>query len=167
MKKRNPGNVFEVDLIIGVLAVCIVLLLALSPEGTAGLWRKIVSNMLLAHIGVVCGLRVLMIKEKLFNNIILHVLVWIAALAVAAAISVPCFKDFSAEHIVIEVPGSSFDVYSKHFLKDNRYYLKLDTGEEIEISSDHYFSLLGVHDGTLRIEYFPNTMTAVRLSGHN
>lgn len=165
--KNNSKGFYSAVYFIVVFIVSLIIMTVLSPEGTAGLWRKIVHNIFVSHMGGILVIRLLVFKEKLFKNTILHILVWISVYAVAAVISVPCFKDFSAEHIVIEVPGSSFDVFRESNFKVNSYYILLATGEEIEISSEHYWSLLGVHDGTLRIEYYPNTLTAVRLSGHN
>ena len=165
--KNNSKEFYSVVYFIVVFIVSLIIMTVLSPEGTAGLWRKIVHNIFVSHLGGIFVFRLLEFKEKLIKNAILHILLWISVYAVAAVISVPCFKDFSAEHIVIEVPGSSFDVFRKSNYKVNSYYILLATGEEIEISSEHYWSLLGVHDGTLRIEYYPNTLTAVRLSGHN
>jgi len=166
--KNNSKEFYSAVYCIVVLIGSLIIMTVLSPEGTAGLWRKIVHNIFVSHMGGILVIRLLLeFKEKLIKNTILHILVWISVYAVAAVISVPCFKDFSAEHIVIEVPGSSFDVFRESNFKVNSYYILLATGEEIEISSEHYWSLLGVHDGTLRIEYYPNTLTAVRLSGHN
>ena len=165
--KNNSKEFYSVVYFIVVFIVSLIIMTVLSPEGTAGLWRKIVHNIFVSHMGGILVIRLLEFKEKLIKNAILHILLWISVYAVAAVISVPCFKDFSAEHIVIEVPGSSFDVFRESNFKVNSYYILLATGEEIEISSEHYWSLLGVHDGTLRIEYYPNTLTAVRLSGHN
>ena len=161
MKKDVKGVASAIYFVI-VFALSLLLVGLLSPEGSAGLWRKTVINILNTHV---VGLFVVMLLEKikkLYKYAVLQIIIWILAYAAAAVLSVPCYKDLTAEHAVIEVPTSSCGVFNCS--KFSRC-IRLDTGEEITISTDHYFQLLGAR-GTLRIEYYPNTMTAIDISGY-
>ena len=158
-------KVYVVSLII-VLAVIFALLLLLSAEGTAGLWRKILINILIMYGAGIIGLRILMMKDTLFHNAKSHIVLWIVACVLAGLISIPCIKDFSSEHEVREILRSSCSLTSIKNIGHYRYYIILNTGEKIEIATDTYFSLLGIKDCTLTIEYYPNTKTAVKISGY-
>jgi hypothetical protein len=152
-------------IIVGSFALILFFLAILPSEGTTGLWRRIVLNMLAGWGVAIVGLAVL---EKITGedeNPIILIGVWITGAVLAGVLSIPVISDFSAEHKVIEVLSSSCDEISTHGF-DRSHYLVLDTGERIEISSNTYFDLLGQNRCTLRIEYYPNTKVAVSISGY-
>ncbi len=129
----------------------------LSAEGTEGLWRKMISNLLVMYIIGCVGT---MLNDKFFHNAKAEIVSWIIGLVISVLISAPCIKDFSSEHEVREILRSSCDIFSS---KRNSY-LYLNTGETIVIDSNTYFSLLGHQDCLLRVEYYPNTKIAVNIT---
>lgn len=159
--KQNMMKLYAV-LIIVVIVVVLLLSLLLSPEGVQGLWRKIFFNLFIMIAAGLIGMRLLSLNENLAHNAKIHLGLGIAVLILTVLISVPCITDFSSEHEVREVLKSS----CKLFPSSHSYYILLNTGEKFEISSKTYFSLLGHPDCNLTIEYYPNSKTAVRISGY-
>ena len=162
--KNDKAKIFVVLFIVS-LAVIFILLSILSPEGTAGLWRKIIMNILMMFAVGLIGTKIFMAKDNIFLNAKAYIFMWSITLVLACLISIPCIADFSSEHEMKEISSSSCSLSRVRNI-GYRYYILLNTGEKIEISANTYFSLLGQKDCTLRIEYFPNTKTAVKISGY-
>ena len=99
-------KVYVVSLII-VLAVIFALLLLLSAEGTAGLWRKIVINILEMFVVGMIGMRIIRSNDTLSGMAKTRIVLWIVVCVLAGLISIPCIKDFSSEHEVRETLSSS------------------------------------------------------------
>ena len=73
--KNNSKEFYSAVYCIVVLIGSLIIMTVLSPEGTAGLWRNIVYNIFVSHMGGILVIRLLEFKEKLIKNTILHILV--------------------------------------------------------------------------------------------
>lgn len=159
--KQTMMKLFTVSLVV-VIVVAFVLRFLLSPEGVQGLWRKIAFNTItMIAVGMI-GMKILSLNDNWAHNAKIRIVLGIVVSILTVLISVPCITDFSSEHEVREVLKSS----CKLFHSNRSYYILLNTGEKFEISSKTYFSLLGHPDCNLTIEYYPNSKTAVRISGY-
>lgn len=153
-------------IVVGTFALILIFLAVLSPEGTTGLWRRIVLNILAGWGVAIIGQAVLGKITGEDENPIIHIGVWITGAVLAGVLSIPVISDFSAEPQVREVPARSWRV-TRSKAVGYRYYLIMDNGVKVEITTSRYFDFLGQGGCTLTVEYYPNTKVAVDISGYN
>jgi len=152
-------------IIIGTFAVLFAGIIFIPAQGISGLVRHMLFKAFIVFcISLVVYLALTNKTKEISNRVILTALIFVS-ISVLCISSVAEIKDFTASAEIISIDLSSVRrIQKRDFTKIRRYYLGLPSGEEIEISDDTYFDLLGSPDHMLKIEYFPNSKVAVSVT---
>lgn len=91
-----------------------------------------------------------------------------AAVLVLGIFKLPELKDLFGEHAFKKGDPSVFRVTEKRYAKrTNRYYILDNSGNRYEISFNTYSEIRNSDCKYLNLEYFPNTLMAVKVSMEN